>query len=66
MTRKPTNLRGLYARSAERADDQQIAHMIRVLQAEAEETSNPHVVQALEAFQEEAARRAGEKKAAAQ
>jgi hypothetical protein len=63
--KKVTNLRGLYARSAERADDEQLARMIRSLQAEADQ-GNPHIVQALGAFMDEAARRAGEKKAAAQ
>lgn len=56
MTKKWTNLRGLYARSAERADDEQVRHMIRVLAAEVDQ-GNPHISQALEAFKEEAERR---------
>jgi hypothetical protein len=56
MTKKPTNLRGLYARSAERADDEQVQHMVRVLEAEVDQ-GNPHISQALEAFRDEAQRR---------
>lgn len=58
--RKWTNLHGVYARSAERADDQQLHQMIRALSAEVD-SGNPHVRQALAAFQEEAARRETEK-----
>jgi hypothetical protein len=56
MARKWTNLRGLYARSAERADDEQLRRLIHGLEAEPDQ-GNSHIAQALAAFREEAQRR---------
>jgi hypothetical protein len=63
MTKRVTNLRGVYARTAEHADDAQLAHLIRSLEAEPDQ-GNPHIAQALEAFRGEAQRRATERAAA--
>jgi type II secretory pathway component PulK len=59
---KVPNLYNLYARSAERADDQQLERLISSLQAEPNKTA--HIAQALAAYSDEAARRKAEKEAA--
>lgn len=51
-----TNLYGLYARSAERANDAELQRLIRALEAEPE-PHHAHITQALAAFKEEAQRR---------
>lgn len=59
-----TNLYGLYARSAERADDQQLQRLISSLEAEPP-PHHAHITQALAAFRDEVERRAQERRAAA-
>jgi hypothetical protein len=51
-----TNLRSLFARTAERAEDQQLLRLIGSLEAEPNQR-DPHIRQALEAFTEEARQR---------
>jgi hypothetical protein len=60
--KRATNLRGVYARTAEHADDAQLERLIHALEGEPDQ-GDPHISQALEAFRGEVERRGREKRA---